>query len=380
MKRLNLYTITRLSLLLACVGLLTRRQVLPKYQMYTSVPSAPLDIHLKPFMLASSETENITSQLHFVIVVASFHFSETQGCGGCTSLLQIREELLELGHEVDMHSMLVPKKCSHVRVNESIVVYPEVVPWSCEGEPLLHVRWMLAPAGKNMPSSTTDSWSQSDWVYNYDTYAPGINVTVPDENILMVIRNPYEGDYFDELAQHKPRVLERDWCFTRRKMGIFHNADLVVDIHPQEAADLPSDVNSAAEMFRTTKYFVSYDPYTMLTYIAPWLGCVPIVYPMAGMTKLEWFESTSWGPYLRETNRTAIMDGVAYGNDDKEIERAQSNVHHMRSEFLAVKTWGTTTVKRFCNDLHAYIAGKPHEIIGRRLVSHFYPPGWYISR
>ena len=117
----------------------------------------------------------------------------------------------------------------------------------------------------------------------------------------------------------------------------------------------------------------------MLTFIAPWLGCISIVYPMAGMSKVQWFESTAWGPYFRDTGRTIIMDGIAYGSATDEIERAKSNLHLSREEFMNVKSWGTSTVKRICDDVHAYMAGKPDEIVGRQPVSYFFPTGWYSA-
>jgi len=365
------------SLVLACVASTWWQFQL---QFLRGTTSRSLASYSSQRWTASSLTTAVNaSRLHFVVIAPSFSFSETLGCGGCTVLLQLREELLGLGHEVDLHSMYVPHNCTNIRANESIVVYPEVVSWTCSGDPLLHVRWMLAPAGTNMPHSTTDSWGQSDWVYNYGTYAPGINKSVPHENILMVIRNPYDGDDFDELAKRQPKVDEREWCFTKRKMAKFHDPNLVIDIHPKEAAELPGDVNSAAELFRHTKYFVSYDPYTMLTFIAPWLGCISIVYPMAGTSKVQWFESTAWGPYFRDTGRTIIMDSIAYGSATDEIERAKSNLHLSREEFMNVKSWGTSTVKRICDDVHAYMAGKPDEIVGRQPVSYFYPTGWYSA-
>ena len=112
-----------------------------------------------------------------------------------------------------------------------------------------------------------------------------------------------------------------------------------------------------------------------LSFAAAMLGCVPIVHPLGNMTKFEWILSTAWGPYIRESNRTVIMDGVAYGNLTTEVNRARENLPFMREEFFRVKIWGKGTVERFVRDVMKHIDGT-EQYEGRKLVSEFYPKGW----
>jgi hypothetical protein len=220
----------------------------------------------------------------------------------------------------------------------------------------------------------TESWPENDWVYNYGTYAPGTAIPVPDSNLLMVTRNPAEGDIFDPLMYSK-QARRNGTCFTFRKIDKFHAAEHVLQLHAPEDTPLAQNIEDAAKQFTTHEYFISYDPYTYLSFAAAMLGCVPIVHPLGNISKPEWILSTAWGPYFRETNRSVIMDGVAYGNSTSEITRARANLPLMRKELFRIKAWGKGTVKRFVGDVLEHISGT-EQYQGRKLVSDYYPVGW----
>ena len=332
---------------------------------------------LSPLVTAPTEVMSSESDIHFRVLTAGDRIEDTLSCGGCTALHQLAIELRLLGHQVKTLSWTDMEKTGwdcDVQHENTAVVFSEGLTQSCKTRPRVTVRWILAPLGAIFPHQVTESWPERDWVYNYGTYAPGTALPVPDSNLLMVTRNPIEGDIFDPLA-YSIQAQRKGTCFTFRKLDKFHSAENVLHLHEPGDTPLAEMIENAAEQFTTHEYFVSYDPYTYLSFAAAMLGCVPIVHPLGNMTKFEWILSTAWGPYIRESNRTVIMDGVAYGNSTTEVSRARENLPFMREEFFRVKIWGKGTVKRFVRDVMEHVEGT-EQYEGRKLVSEFYPKGW----
>ena len=318
---------------------------------------------------------NISSFVpNFRVITVTDNLLDTISCGGCTSLHQLAEELRSLGMNVETISWDTMKMTGwdcNVE-GDTVVIFSEGIEQSCRVPPRLTIRWILAPMGAVYPHSVTRAWSQNDWVYNYGKYAPGAAAEVPDENLLTVLRNPYPGDDFD--IPHPHASQRKGTCYTSRKQNLFHRKSSITLLHTSDDTPLAESVAESVKQFLTHEFFVSYDPYTFLTFIAAWEGCVPIVHPLGNLTKLEWILSTAWGPYVRHSKRLVLMDGVAYGSSADEIERARRTLPLMRKEFEMVKEWGKGTVSHFIEDVLRHLSGE--EPRGRRLVSDFYPPGW----
>ena len=150
-------------------------------------------------------------------------------------------------------------------------------------------------------------------------------------------------------------------------------------MHDTDADELPEDIRGAVQYFLSHKVFVSYDPYTYLAYVASWLGCLPIIHPIAHLTKLEWILSTAFGPYIRETGRYDLMNSVAYGNSSEELDLARKSLLVSRQEFFKVKEWGRSTVQRFIDDVKVNVT-RNGQYRGRLLVKDYYPTGWSAPR
>lgn len=308
--------------------------------------------------------------LNFIVVVPQYEVDER--CGGCTVLWQMHQDLKERGFHVRMH--LIDEGPSCQSNSKTVVIYPEIVAWTCQPDTMLNIRWLLAPIGAYAPWTMPGSWSPQDWVFNYGRNAPRAAMKVPNSNILMLMRNPYPGDQFD--IKHQTHGTREGWCYTYRKASIFHNMSDLEKLHPESASELPATVLEDVSEFLQKKYFVSYDPYTALTWIATWLGCVSIVHPVKGLSKREWFESTNWGAYALATGSYILMDGIAYGTNEEEIHRAAQMLPMMRSESEKLRNWGQYTLTRMLNDVKVF----EHEgdtFLARKLVSDFFPPNWY---
>ena len=323
-----------------------------------------------------AKTTSVSSPPQFKVVTATNRVEDGLSCGGCTVLFELADELTRAGFDVEtlwLDRLTKTGWDCHVNNNNTVVIFPEGPTESCKVAPRVTVRWILAPIGSISPSEVTHSWHQYDWVYAFGTYAPGAAIPVPDSNLLMVLRNPTNGDIFDKSSH--PRIARTNrTCFTYRKMNLFHTKDSLVYNHDANADVLPEDIEGAVQFFLSHKYFVSYDPYTYLAYIASWLGCIPIIHPVLNMTKLEWILSTAFGPYIRETGRYDLMHSIAYGNATEEVSMAREFLEVSRQEFVKVKDWGKSTVERFIHDVFVNMTGEG-QYRGRLLVKDYYPAG-----
>ena len=195
-------------------------------------------------------------------------------------------------------------------------------------------------------------------------------MNVPDSNILMVTNLPAPGDNYD-ISEYRVPDVRKGTCYTVRKMHLFHKGDVNV-LHDAKDELLPEGLHEQQQTFLRNEYFVSYDPHTLLIYMASMLGNVPIVVPLMNMSKEEWFSGSSWGPYSRDTKRAGLMHAVAYGFFDSEVESARLHTHVVRSELFKVKHWGKSTVLRMIDDVKSEIDGSG-ACSARRLVRDYFP-------
>ncbi|MFS0774378.1 hypothetical protein [Sphingomonas sp. 1P08PE] len=173
--------------------------------------------------------------------------------------------------------------------DETVVVYPETV----NGNPLRarHVaRWFLHKPGFHTKHL---NYGQDDLFFYYQE----------------AFYNPELGDYKDnrlaitwwnqEYRQFNYGDREGSCYLIRKGTDI----PLVHDLRGSILID-PLSHRQKAEAFNRTKYFYTYDPYTLYARYAALCGCIPIVVPRSGMTREQWV------PYEEERY------GLAYGEED----------------------------------------------------------------
>lgn len=178
----------------------------------------------------------------------------------------------------------------------SIVVYPEGVSGNPVGAPFV-VRWFLHRPGFH--TGTVDYGTGETYFYYQDAFNdPSIN---PDtEHRLQV---SFWNPHYVRTNQHSRAGV----CYMVRK-GV--DAALGA-IRPDEVAVDGLSHEETAAAFNQYAFFRCFDPYTMYAAYAAVCGCVPVVEPVEGLTKEEW--------YPRESDRY----GVAYGWDESEIAWAR---------------------------------------------------------
>lgn len=175
-------------------------------------------------------------------------------------------------------------------INDSIVVYPEIV----DGNPLgaAHVvRWFL-----NKPGALTGktNYGEGELYFYFDKHFDAPDINPHPENHLNVI-DLLEGIYHDVGNQHRVGS-----CYMVRK-----GMNRVLDQHSADAICVDGlGHREMAKVFNRCKYFISYDLYTMYSVYAALCGCIPVIIPKEGVSMEAW--------HSLEENRY----GLAYGWDE----------------------------------------------------------------
>ena len=285
---------------------------------------------------------NTENQLNFVIFSPAFQAH----VGGVIALHNLARIIDEAGFPCkifDMNGLKIPnsifeKYGTEADVNKNtVVVYPEVT----VGNPLnakYIVRWILCELGINCPHDIYKTWGKDDFVYHYCTYNP--EKDVKHYNLLSPL-------YISPaLKNHgKPRD---GYCHIIRKGHKFHKP--LKYIHPSDSLFLDNNLSQEIliEIFNRKEYLISYDPYSYIGSMAALCGCIPIILPMAGTTKDEWFKTLSTSVVLEEVGEFELK-GFAYGIE--EIEYARNTLQEVRYQQELQIKYGQESVHRFINDM-----------------------------
>lgn len=229
--------------------------------------------------------------------------------------------------------------------SKTIVIYPEVIP----NNPLnsYHViRWILLELGIEVPNNQYKSWKKTDLVYHWEPnpkykYLENLtNIFGKHENLPCEIQNKTKT------------------CFLYRKAKYlgpetFHGHRYV--LHDTDSIDLDllvSDRNKIIECLKECKYMYSYDPNTFWNIVAPLNGCITILHPVKGMSREDYFKSRILGGIKNE----GVFDaGIAYGNNPKQLKRAQETLPFANEQFHKMCKVFNKTADNMLKNLYNYI-------------------------
>ena len=266
-------------------------------------------------------------QQKIVIYTPGFTF----GSGGIFCLHYLAQVLSKYGYDVyicaekKVLNPLINKFYNTNSVDEStIVIYPEIY-----GGNILKakktVRWILAPIGIIVNKEIVYSWNKDDLVYYFNNEQK-IKEN-PDKNgsvykMLSII-------FLNPLTKNNSSGFRKEYCFTIRKTCFYKNLN---QIHPNESFELLEhhDQIMCIDIFNNYKFFVCYDPVCFLIVIAAICGCIPIVYPIEGLSKREWMNKLAVADYCKENGLDNLF-GIAYGEDD--LEWAKSTIHLVEEQW-----------------------------------------------
>jgi hypothetical protein len=232
-------------------------------------------------------------------------------------------------------------------LNNTAVIYCEGI----RGNPLnapFTVRWMLSELGKNVPYENVNTWGKNELVYYFNS-EPKFN-TYPDRmgniyKLLTVI-------YINSKIKTNNYNERHGYCHTFRKSHMHKN---ITHIHPEDSFEVTvfHTQEDYVEIFNKYKYFVSYDPLTFLTIIAPLCGCISIVYPLEGVSKKEWLKRGALSEYFKEKNEY-VLYGIAYGNTSEELEFAKNTIHLVEGQWNDIKNYENKLIYNFINDINNF--------------------------
>ena len=241
-----------------------------------------------------------------------------------------------------------------VDFDNTIVIYCEGI----SGNPLhakYVVRWMLSKLGQNVPYERYYTWNSNELVYFFNNEKDMIDNNIDFKILSLFYIHPEIQNY-----NHGRKGL----CYTMRKKHLFgydeNKEKNYNELDKKNTFEIHRQHTQAdyIEIFNKYKYFLSYDPLTFLSIIASMCGCVSIVYPIAGVSKQEYFKMTPFYQYMVETNVFEIY-GLAYGTSNEEISYSQNTLHLVKQQMTCIQNWLLEKyVKQFIVDVSNWDTNK----------------------
>lgn len=204
----------------------------------------------------------------------------------------------------------------HDATDSSIVIYPEVIFENPLGATNV-VRWILLALGIEMPLDHYKNWSPNDLVYSWEPKPGYRQLCLPWFNPIFRNTNPTGS--------------RLKTCYVIKKGPLIHKPPIRYS-HPPDAILIDDYshrnntryVEDVCAIFNQCSECYIYDPNTAFILFAAVCGCVPIVYPIEGVSKDEYLASR-----ITRCGDTTY-DFIAYGNDPAEIEHARKTIPHAR--------------------------------------------------
>ena len=206
------------------------------------------------------------------------------------------------------------------------------------------VRWLLSPLGLNVKEDSYLTWGKKDLVY-YFNYEERFDDNSDNKFKLLPLII-----IFPEFTNNNKERNNKS-CHTFRKSHYHKN---IQHIHTDDSFEIGRGLNHTelVQIFNEYTYFYSYDPLTFLSINAALCGCISIVYPIEGRTKLDWLKITAAYPYLKENNLDNLY-GIAYGVND--IEYAKSTIHLVKQQWDDIISFTKTKyLNEFINDINNF--------------------------
>ena len=209
-----------------------------------------------------------------------------------------------------MHNNLKYKNpfCNHFarldEINDNcIVIYPEII----SGNPVNAknvVRWILLELGIEMPLDHYKNWSESDIIYHWE----------PINSNIKQLCCPFYNNIFTN------KNLKRDkTCYLIKKGRLIY--ENINYIHPPNSICIDDlTLKEKADIFNECTFFYSYDPNTAYILFSAACGCIPIIYPVEGVSEEDYFKEKMFN-----FDGNIYNKGIVYGNNIEKINYILEN-------------------------------------------------------
>lgn len=229
-----------------------------------------------------------------------------------------------------------------------IVIYCEGI----QGNPLNAknvVRWMLSELGKNVSCEYANTWGKDELVYYFNSETKFY--TTPEK--IGTVYKMLACLYIHPYIKQRNFGARNGVCYTIRKSFWHKNVNF---IHFKDSFEITCghSQEQCVDFFNKYEYFISYDPCTFLTIMAAMCGCISIVYPVDGLTKQQWIQTTAAAEYLK-SNGLDNLYGIAYGTDPSECQHAFSTIHLVKEQWDDILKYNKDkTIIPFIKDINNF--------------------------
>ena len=211
------------------------------------------------------------------------------------------------------------------------------------------VRWMLSKLGQNVPFSNLNTWGKNELVYYFNSEDKIENNSEKKGTIYKLLTCIYVNPYIQ-----KTNFEERSGiCYTIRKGPKIHKNGFRI-VHPKDSFEitLKHKQMDYVVIFNKHKWFISYDSLTFLIVIALICGCIPVIYKVEGLSKLEWIYTTVAVEYLKDKGLDNLY-GIAYGRED--MKYAEDTIHLAKDQWIDIINYcKEKTILSFINDIQNF--------------------------
>jgi hypothetical protein len=227
------------------------------------------------------------------------------------------------------------------KIEDCIVIYCEGIRGNPLNAPKV-VRWMLSPLGKNVPESIINSWGKNELVYYFNEELHFIKDKIGE--IYKILNCPY----IDSNIINYNKNERNSNCYCYRKSRYHNRINIMHSQNDFEITEYHTQ-KDYIDILNKNRYFYLYDPLCFLMVISIMCGCICIIHPVEGLSKLEWLNTTLFSNYLKEKNIDNIF-GIAYGIED--ISYAESTIHLANEQIKDLEqSFFEKSIKPFINDM-----------------------------
>lgn len=215
--------------------------------------------------------------------------------------------------------------------DEFIIIYPEIV----FGNPLGAknvVRWLLHNAGF---FSGKIYYGPNEIYFKYSNQYKDITYLNSQTSINNLYIFTYLRNHYNEL----------NWAPERRGIAYCVRKGEITSVPmSMEGAILIDGMKHAqiSQIFKRSKYFISFDGHTAFSRFAALCGCISIVVPKEGI------DEHVWEPDLEKRY------GVSYGFEAVKIEQALATVNELKRQLIKEENDSEKAVKNFIREVENF--------------------------
>jgi len=223
--------------------------------------------------------------------------------------------------------------------DNTIVIYPEIV----SGNPLnaKHVvRWILLELGIEMPLDHYKKWGLNDLVYHWETKENTTNY----KQLSCPFMNP--------IFKNVNNAERTKTCYLVKKGPLIHKN--INYMHPPNSVCIDKlSLQEINNIFNECKFFYTYDANTAYIIYATICGCIPIIYPIDGISEKEYFKNRMYNFHDVIYNKA-----IVYGNDANKINYILENKLNENNKEYYQKLFDLyqiTTISKFLEEMYLHI-------------------------